>query len=379
MSPIYDLTGVLAIEFGEHTFGDPWCSVDEAKREYVDYSAPLFVDIRIINIEAGEIKEQSVFLGDIPLMTEKGTFVINGTEVVVPAQLVPAPGIYFNRETDEEGDVVLCSASIVPCRGAWLEIEIDEEGGPGVRLGRRKRQPLGILLKALGCETGGIAGLFMGEDPFRASINKEDTDSINMPPAEITRRLRHDGPADVESMSRLLDEHFFNERLYDLTRFGRYRLNKKLGLKVPLETTVLTKEDILGTIRCVASLHAEVEGNDVDDMGNLGNRRVRTAGELILDQFRKGLTHMQADISVRMTEEDWDYATPEGLINIRPLCMAIGGFFKAHPRGNEASGFTVLDYESTELIGNYLVYCASECDQRLLSDYIFSTRSETPN
>ena len=327
ISPIEDFTGTMAVEFGQHFFGDPKFNVDECKEKDMNFAAPLFVDVRLINKETGEIKEQSVFMGDFPLMTDKGTFIFNGTERVVVSQLVRSPGVYFDREIDKDTDKVLYSGKMIPSRGAWLELEIDKKDTLGVRIDRKRRQPVSVLLKALGYEPDALVELFDGAESIRATVDKDHTGSKEEALIDIYRKLRPGEPPTVESARGLLDNLFFNERRYDLARVGRYKLNKKLQLKVPQSTTVLTREDILESVRYIVNLHAGKPGYDVDDIDHFGNRRVRTVGELIQNQIRIGLSRMERVVRERMTTQDVDSITPQTLINIRPVVAAIKEFF----------------------------------------------------
>ena len=327
ISPIEDFTGTMAVEFGEHTFGDPKFDVDECKEKDMNYAAPLFVEVRLMNKETGEIKEQSVFMGDFPLMTDKGTFIFNGTERVVVSQLVRSPGVYFNSEIDKDTDKVLFSGKIIPSRGAWLELEIDKKDTLGVRIDRKRRQPVSVLLKALGYDPGELVDLFDGAESIKATVDKDHTASREEALIDIYRKLRPGEPPTVESARGLLDNLFFNERRYDLARVGRYRLNRKLGLKVAQNTTVLTREDILESVRYIVNLHAGNEGYFTDDIDHFGNRRVRTVGELIQNQIRIGLSRMERVVRERMTTQDVDSITPQTLMNIRPVVAAIKEFF----------------------------------------------------
>jgi DNA-directed RNA polymerase subunit beta len=327
ISPIEDFTGTMAVEFGQHFFGDPKFDVDECKEKDMNFAAPLFVDVRLINKETGEIKEQSVFMGDFPLMTDKGTFIFNGTERVVVSQLVRSPGVYFDKEIDKDTDKELYSGKIIPSRGAWLELEIDKKDTLGVRIDRKRRQPVSVLLKALGYEHDQLVNLFDGAESIKATVDKDHTGSKEEALIDIYRKLRPGEPPTVESARGLLDNLFFNERRYDLARVGRHKLNRKLGLKVPTEVTVLTKEDILESVRYIVNLHAGKEGYFTDDIDHFGNRRVRTVGELIQNQIRIGLSRMERVVRERMTTQDVDSITPQTLINIRPVVAAIKEFF----------------------------------------------------
>ena len=348
ISPIEDFTGNMAVEMGKHFFGDPKFNVEECKEKDMNFAAPLFVEVRLINKETGEIKEQSVFMGDFPLMTEKGTFIFNGTERVVVSQLVRSPGVYFDLEVEKETDKLLYSAKVIPSRGAWLELELDKKDTLGVRIDRKRRQPVTVLLRALGYEDNDkLLKLFNGAACIEATLEKDHTESKEAALIDIYRKLRPGEPPTVESARGLLDNLFFNERRYDLARVGRYKLNRKLGLKVPLDVTVLTREDILESVRYIVNLHegrcpscgtsvSEKEAEchkcgakccATDDIDHFGNRRVRTVGELIQNQIRIGLSRMERVVRERMTTQDVDSITPQTLINIRPVVAAIKEFF----------------------------------------------------
>jgi DNA-directed RNA polymerase subunit beta len=327
ISPIEDFTQTMAVEFGQHFFGDPKFTVEECKEKDMNYAAPLFVEVRLINKETGEIKEQSVFMGDFPLMTDKGTFIFNGTERVVVSQLVRSPGVYYDLEVDKETDRVLYTGKVIPSRGAWLEFEIDKKDTLGVRIDRKRRQPVTVLLKALGyMDNDRLVELFKGAECIKATVERDHTASEEEALIDIYRKLRPGEPPTVESAKGLLENLFFNERRYDLARVGRYKLNKKLGLSVPLNVTVLTREDILEAVRYIVNLN-EGRGGSIDDIDHFGNRRVRTVGELIQNQIRIGLSRMERVVRERMTTQDIDSITPQTLMNIRPVVAAIKEFF----------------------------------------------------
>jgi DNA-directed RNA polymerase subunit beta len=327
ISPIEDFTGTMAVEFGKHSFGDPKFTVEECKEKDMNFAAPLFVEVRLINRDTGEIKEQSVFMGDFPMMTDKGTFIFNGTERVVVSQLVRSPGVYFDVEVDKETDRMLYTGKIIPSRGAWLELEIDKKGTLGVRIDRKRRQPVTVLLKALGYgDDEDILGLCQNAECIRATLEKDHTGSAEEALVDIYRKLRPGEPPTVESARGLLDNLFFNERRYDLARVGRYKLNRKLGLDKKSDVTVLTNDDILESVRYIVNLH-EGRGGHTDDIDHFGNRRVRTVGELIQNQIRIGLSRMERVVRERMTTQDVDSITPQTLINIRPVVAAIKEFF----------------------------------------------------
>ena len=327
VSPIEDFTQTMAVEFGKHFFGDPKFNVEECKEKDMNYAAPLFVEVRLINKATGEIKEQSVFLGDFPLMTDKGTFIFNGTERVVVSQLVRSPGVYYDIEVDKETDRVLYTGKVIPSRGAWLELEMDKKDTLGVRIDRKRRQPVTVLLKALGYgDNDRLVELFDGAECIKATVERDHTGTMEEALIDIYRKLRPGEPPTVESAKGLLENLFFNERRYDLARVGRYKLNKKLGLSVPMNVTVLTREDILEAVRYIVNLN-EGRGGSIDDIDHFGNRRVRTVGELIQNQIRIGLSRMERVVRERMTTQDIDSITPQTLINIRPVVAAIKEFF----------------------------------------------------
>ena len=327
ISPIVDFTGNMAIYFENHTFGDSKYTVDECKEKDMTYAAPIFVNVKLENKETGEIKEQSVFMGDFPLMTEKGTFVFNGTERVVVSQLVRSPGVYFNMELDKETEKELYSAKIIPSRGAWLELEMDKKDTIGVRIDRKRRQPVTVLLKALGFGDDEKLLELLGDDPaVLATLEKDHTESQDEALVDIYRKLRPGEPPTMENAKNLLNNLFFNERRYDLAKVGRYKLNKKLGLDTPLTTKVLTKDDILATVLYLIDLFSG-KGGSLDDIDHFGNRRVRTVGELIQNQVRIGLGRMERVVRERMTTQDSETLTPQTLINIRPVVAAVKEFF----------------------------------------------------
>ena len=329
ISPIEDFTGNLAVEFGAHEFGDPKYSVEECKEKDMSYQAPLFVEVRFINKETGEMKEQQVFMGDFPLMTDRGTFVINGTERVVVSQLVRSPGVYYAEERDKTSDKVIHTSKVIPARGAWLELETDRRDVVSVRIDRKRKQPVSVLLKALGIAESRdeILELFDGSECIKRTLEKDYTETREEALLEIYKRLRPGEPPTVESARSLLDGLFFNAQRYDLAKVGRYKVNKKLGLSLPDEQSTLTNEDILAAVRYLVGLWEGDEDFAVDDIDHFGNRRVRSVGELIQNQFRIGLARMERVVRERMTTQDVEQITPQSLINIRPIVAAIKEFF----------------------------------------------------
>jgi DNA-directed RNA polymerase subunit beta len=329
ISPIEDFTGNLAVEFGGHEFGDPKYSVEECKEKDMSYQAPLFVDVSFINKETGEVKEQQVFMGDFPLMTDRGTFIINGTERVVVSQLVRSPGVYYSEERDKTTDKPIYTAKVIPARGAWLELETDRRDMVSVRIDRKRKQPVTVLLKALGIAESReeILELLDDAECIKSTLAKDYTETREEALIEIYKRLRPGEPPTVESARSLLDGLFFNPQRYDLAKVGRYKVNRKLGLDLPDEQSTLTNEDILAAVRYLVRLWSDDPGHDVDDIDHFGNRRVRSVGELIQNQFRIGLARMERVVRERMTTQDIEQITPQSLINIRPIVAAIKEFF----------------------------------------------------
>ncbi|MCL5292321.1 MAG: DNA-directed RNA polymerase subunit beta, partial [Actinobacteria bacterium] len=334
ISPIEDFTGNLSIEFGGYRFGKPEHDADECKERDMTFAARLDVVARLINKTTGEIKEEEVYMGDFPVMTEYGTFIINGTERVVVSQLVRSPGVYFDREMDKASDKTLYFGKVIPGRGAWLELETDKKDAVYVRVDRKRKQPVTILMKALGYgDNEQILELFENTDAIKATLERDFTESREEALVEIYKRLRPGEPPSIESARSLIDNLFFNPQRYDLAKVGRHKVNKKLGLDVPIGTTVLTKEDILTTVQYLIALVDENAFRsrfpfvEIDDIDHFGNRRLRSVGELIQNQFRIGLARMERVVRERMTTLDIETMTPRTLINIRPIVAAIKEFF----------------------------------------------------
>lgn len=326
ISPIQDFTGNLILEFVDYTLGGPKYYVEECKERDVTYAAPLRVKVRLINKETGEVKEQEVFMGDFPLMTDKGTFIINGAERVIVSQLVRSPGVYFTEQIDDPSGKRLNGVTIIPNRGAWLEFETDVNDNLFVRIDRTRKLPATVLIKALGFGTKSqILELFKEDERIAATLEKDNSDSEEEALVEIYKRLRPGEPPTVDSARSLLETLFFDPKRYDLAGVGRYKLNKKLKLAVAPEIKNLTRDDILATIKYLLAL-VKGEGN-VDDIDHLGNRRLRSVGELLQNQFRIGLSRMERVVRERMTIQDVDVITPQVLINIRPVVAAIKEFF----------------------------------------------------
>ncbi len=410
ISPISDFTGNLVLEFIDYSLGEPKYSVDESKERDVTFAAPLRVKVRLLNKETGEVKEQEVFMGDFPLMTETGTFIINGAERVIVSQLVRSPSVYFSTKVDKNGKKNY-TATIIPNRGAWLELETDAKDIIYVRIDRTRKIPVTVLLRALGFGTDAEILDLLGQDDFiRNTLEKDNTDSTEKALIEIYERLRPGEPPTLENARSLLIARFFDPKRYDLANVGRYKVNKKLHIKnrlfnqrlaetlvdpstgeiiaeagqmidrrlldqilpmlernvgfknyrvvggvqeaedIPLQTvnvfspledgkvvkvisngiidkTVknITPADIIASINYFMNLLQSI-GN-TDDIDHLGNRRLRSVGELLQNQFRIGLSRMERVVRERMSIQDQNAITPQALINIRPVIAAIKEFF----------------------------------------------------
>ncbi|MFB3738099.1 MAG: DNA-directed RNA polymerase subunit beta [Candidatus Velamenicoccus archaeovorus] len=372
VSPIEDFTEQFQLHFGKHQFKEIKYSEEECKDKDQTFAAPLFVEAMFVNKATGEIKEQEVFMGDFPMMTANGTFIINGTERVVVSQLVRSPGVYFSRELDKTSDKDIYIAKIIPSRGAWLEFDVDKKDTVGVRIDRKRRQNVTVLLKAMGWSEDDILELFEGAESIRNTLEKDHVQTPEEALEDIYRKLRPGEPPTAESARTLLENLFFNHKRYDLARVGRYKVGKKLGgaegvllsqLKArakamaeldnpdkkawdqprfrvwgelqkdehgdggPKYKGILTYEDILKAVRYLVKLHAGEEGYEPDDIDHFGNRRLRSGGELIQNQIRIGLSRMERVVRERMTTQDVEAITPQTLINIRPVVASIKEFF----------------------------------------------------
>ena len=354
ISPIEDFTGTLKLELSDHVFDPPKHSEDECRQRDMTYARPLFVTARFMNATTGEIKEQTVFMGDFPMMTDRGTFIINGTERIVVSQLVRSPGVYFGitpDKTQPEKDVV--DAKMIPGRGAWLEFEVDKKDIAYVRIDRKRKQPVTILLKALGFGESDDELLHLILDangnPYesiRNTLEKDNTTTVDEAFIDIYRKLRPGEPPTPDSARQLLENLFFNPKRYDMAKVGRHKVSKKLrdeyaklplkqlGLDVPNADPEagpldfqLTKADILATVSYLVKLHNNDPDYYRDDIDHFGNRRVRSVGELIQNQVRVGLSRMERVVRERMTTQDVEAITPQTLINIRPVVAAIKEFF----------------------------------------------------
>jgi len=340
ISPIEDFSGSMSLSFRDHRFEETRKTIESCKERDQTYDAPLFVTAEFMNTNTGEIKSQTVFMGDFPLMTERGTFIINGTERVVVSQLVRSPGVYFERTADKTSDKDIYTTKVIPSRGAWLEFEIDKRDMVGVRVDRKRKQSVTVLLKALGWTEAQILEEFGDYESMRLTLEKDHTQGQDDALLDIYRKLRPGEPPTREAAQTLLDNLYFNSKRYDLAKVGRYKLNKKLGLEAPLSSSTLSIDDIVATIKFLVTLHAgetsmkgRREGHDVDlrvevdDIDHFGNRRLRSVGELIQNQVRTGLSRMERVVRERMTTQDVEAITPQTLINIRPVVASIREFF----------------------------------------------------
>ena len=326
-SPIQSQNHVLEVTFGEHQFGDPAHTVEECREKDMTYQAPLLTDVRLTNKETGEIKEQLVFMGDFPMMTDQGTFIINGTERIVVSQLVRSPGVYYSSEMDSGKQIY--KAQIIPSRGAWLEFEVDKRDQLMVSIDRKRKQSATMFLRALGIAitNDDIIELLGNSNVIKRTLERDTALTREDALIEIYRRLRPGEPPTVDASRSLLEGLLFNPQRYDLARVGRYKVNKKLNLTTEEEVTVLTDEDIVATLRYLLSLAAGEQGFKVDDIDHFGNRRIRTVGELVANQFRIGMSRMERVVRERMSSQDIDEITPQSLINIRPIVASIKEFF----------------------------------------------------
>ncbi|HWH25073.1 MAG TPA: DNA-directed RNA polymerase subunit beta [Pseudolysinimonas sp.] len=340
ISPIEDLGETMQLSFTAPELEEPKYSINECKERGKTFAAPLYVNAEFMNHMTGEIKTQTVFMGDFPLMTERGTFIINGTERVVVSQLVRSPGVYFERQMEKTSDKDIYSARIIPSRGAWLEFEIDKRDQVGVRIDRKRKQSVTVFLKALGLTSEEILEKFAGYESIAATLEKDAILTKEEALKDIYRKLRPGEQVAAEAARALLDNFYFNPKRYDLAKVGRYKINRKLGIEAGLRDSVLSIDDIIATIKYLVALHAEQttipgtrEGKkvdirlDVDDIDHFGNRRIRAVGELIQNQVRTGLSRMERVVRERMTTQDIEAITPQTLINVRPVVAAIKEFF----------------------------------------------------
>jgi DNA-directed RNA polymerase subunit beta len=335
ISPIEDFQGTMSLSFRDHRFEPPKYSIEECKERDMTYSQPLFVTAEFTNNETGEIKSQTVFMGDFPVMTPRGTFVINGTERVVVSQIVRSPGVYFERAIEKTSDKDVFTAKIIPSRGAWLEFEVDKKDLVGVRIDRKRKQSVTVFLKALGWTEEQIREEFGDFESMMATLEKDTVKTQDEALLDIYRKMRPGEPPTKEAAQNLIENLYFNPKRYDLAKVGRFKVNKKLGMELALDQTLLSISDIVATLRYLVALHrgdlTMEYGREVrvekDDIDHFGNRRLRTVGELIQNQVRIGLSRMERVVRERMTTQDVEAITPQTLINIRPVVASIKEFF----------------------------------------------------
>ena len=340
ISPIEDVAGTMSLSFRDHRLESPKYSMEEAKTKDYTYSAPMYVTAEFMNYETGEIKSQTVFMGDFPLMTPRGTFIINGTERVVVSQLGRSPGVYFEKLSDRSTDKDTFGAKVIPSRGAWLEFEIDKRDAVGVRIDRKRKQSVTHFLKAIGMTESEIRDSFADYPVLLETLEKDTVNTQEEALLDIYRKLRPGEPANVDAAQTLLNNFYFDSRRYDLAKVGRYKINKKLAIEADPRASTLSLEDIVATVKYLLALHqgeasfAGTRGGEAvqvrvetDDIDNFANRRIRAVGELIQGQVRTGLARMERTVRERMTTQETDSITPQSLINIRPVVAAIKEFF----------------------------------------------------
>ena len=340
ISPIEDVAGTMSLSFRDHRLESPKYSMEEAKTKDYTYSAPMYVTAEFMNYETGEIKSQTVFMGDFPLMTPRGTFIINGTERVVVSQLVRSPDVYFEKLSDRSTDKDTFGAKVIPSRGAWLEFEIDKRDAVGVRIDRKRKQSVTHFLKAIGMTESEIRDSFADYPVLLETLEKDTVNTQEEALLDIYRKLRPGEPANVDAAQTLLNNFYFDSRRYDLAKVGRYKINKKLAIEADPRASTLSLEDIVATVKYLLALHqgeasfAGTRGGEAvqvrvetDDIDNFANRRIRAVGELIQGQVRTGLARMERTVRERMTTQETDSITPQSLINIRPVVAAIKEFF----------------------------------------------------
>lgn len=324
-SPIKDYTGRLELHFlPNYTFDNPKYLEEEARLHDASFTKQLRIMMRLVNRDTGEIKEQEVYVGDIPMMTERGTFIINGAERVIVSQIVRSPGIYFKREIAPTGKRVF-NATLIPNRGAWLKIEIDVNDVIYVKIDKNRKIPATTFLKALGINMNDIDTIFTHSEFLKKTLDKDTTKNTDEALIEVYKKLRPGDPASAGGGRSLIESRFFDEKRYDIGKVGRYKLNKKLGLNIAETTRVLTVQDIVAAIEYLVNLTYD-EGS-IDDIDHLGNRRIRSVGELLQNQFRIGLTRLERIVKERMTLQDAETLTPINLLNTKPLIAAIKEFF----------------------------------------------------
>jgi DNA-directed RNA polymerase subunit beta len=324
-SPIVDYSNRLELHFlPGYKLGEPKYSVEECRARDATYSKPLRIPVRLITKETGEVKEQEIFIGELPVMTDYGTFIINGAERVIVSQIVRSPGVYFKRETDPSGKKTY-SATVIPNRGAWLKFETDVNDLIYVRIDKTRKLLASVLLRAMGYSDSDMRDLFRHREYLDATLKADKTKDVDEALIEVYKKLRPGDMPSVEGGRSVLYSRFFDPKRYDLGRVGRYKINRKLGLAVAQAERVLCKEDIVGAIDYLINLNYDLGA--VDDIDHLGNRRIRSVGELLQNQFRVGLTRLERIIRERMTIQEADTLTPQNLVNAKPLVAAIKEFF----------------------------------------------------
>ncbi|MGE0201496.1 MAG: DNA-directed RNA polymerase subunit beta [Candidatus Melainabacteria bacterium] len=324
-SPIRDYTGRLELYFlPEYSFDKPKHTIESARLHDATYSRQLRIMLRLVNRDTGEIKEQEAYIGEVPWMTDRGTFIINGAERVIVSQIVRSPGIYYKRDQALNGKRIF-NATMIPNRGAWLKFETDVNDVIYVKIDKNRKIPATTLLKALGFGMGELENQLRHFDFLKKTMDKDTTNSPEEALIEIYKKLRPGDPPSVSGGHQLLESRFFDDKRYDLGRVGRYKLNKKLGLSVADTVRTLTNQDILASVDYLINLH--YDDGFVDDIDHLGNRRIRAVGELLQNQFRVGLTRLERIVKERMTLQDVDTLTPNNLLNPKPLLAAIREFF----------------------------------------------------
>ena len=324
-SPIKDYTGRLELHFlPNYTFDNAKYTVEEARIHDATYAKQLRVMIRLVNRDSGEIKEQEVYIGDIPTMTDKGTFIVNGAERVIVSQIVRSPGVYFKCEPSPTGKR-LYNATMIPNRGAWLKIETDSNDVIHVKIDKNRKILATTLLKAMGITVSEMESKFTHFEFLKKTLEKDPTETTDEALVELYKKLRPGDPASPQGGRQILESRFFDEKKYDIGRVGRYKLNKKLNLNIPNNQRTLTVEDIVSTIEYLINLTYD-EGQ-LDDIDHLGNRRIRSVGELLQNQFRVGLSRIERIVKERMTLQDSETLTPLNLLNTKPLVASLKEFF----------------------------------------------------
>jgi DNA-directed RNA polymerase subunit beta len=325
-SPIKGYEGRYELEFtGNYKLGDSKATIQDCLIKEITLSAPLKVGVRLIDKQSGEVKSQDVFIGDFPIMTDRGTFIINGVERVIVSQLVRSSGVYFRENKKTERGKVTFFATIIPDRGSWLEVEVDASSVVHARINRTKKVPITTFLSAIGCSEKEIKAA-LGDTEFASKTFAEyPLKSKEESLVEIYKKLRPGDPITNEGALAYINNLFFNVRRYDLGRVGRYKMNKKLGVDMPIEKTVLTKDDILGIVKYLIAIN-NGEGMP-DDIDHLGNRRIRSIGELLQRQFMVGLSRVERLVKEQMVVKAGENLTPQMVVNVRPLVAVIKEFF----------------------------------------------------